>query len=275
MRNKTICCLLVLCPTARPVYSHETAKPQKFGQTESLGVSPEQVTGWGKTLKAAADDTGFVPIFDGKSLSGWDGDPKYWRVENGRIVGEVTEETILQRNSFLIWRGGKPGDFELMVEYRVTPQGNSGINYRSVQLSDAPWSLAGYQADIDGARHDLRPPRRRYTGQAYEERGRRFLALRGQVVRIGAGASPVLLGTIDDADVLEKAINDEGWNRYHLVIKGNTLAHFLNGRLMSLVFDEDLKNRRKNGLIGVQVHTGPPHKIEYRKLLLKILDSPR
>ena len=153
----------------------------------------------------------------------------------------------------------------------MTAEGNSGINYRSVQLKDAPWSLAGYQADIDGPQHDKRPPHRRYTGQAYEERGRRFLALRGQIVRIADGARPTLLGTIDDADSLERVINDDGWNQYHLVIKGNTLAHFLNGRLMSLVFDEDEKNRRKNGLIGVQVHIGPPHKIEYRKFLLKKL----
>ena len=158
--------------------------PQKFGETESLGVSPSEVTGWGAKLDLAANEAGFVPIFDGVSLRGWDGDPTYWRVEDGRIVGEVTKDTILNRNSFLIWRGGAPADFELIVEYRVTAEGNSGINYRSVQLKDAPWSLAGYQADIDGPQHDKRPPHRRYTGQAYEERGRRFLALRGQIVRI-------------------------------------------------------------------------------------------
>ena len=76
-----------------------------------------------------------APLFDGKTLNGWDGDPTYWRVENGNIVGEVTPANLLKRNSFLIWRGGTVGNFELVVEYRVSAKGHSGINYRSI----APW----------------------------------------------------------------------------------------------------------------------------------------
>ena len=83
-----------------------------------------------------APDAGFVSIFDGQTLAGWDGDPKYWRVEHGCIVGEITPETVVKRNTFLIWRGGAPGDFELKVEYRISDRGNSGINYRSVELTD-------------------------------------------------------------------------------------------------------------------------------------------
>src|SRR3954466_1287111 len=96
-------------------------------------------------LMPAAGDVGFVSLFDGKTLQGWDGDPKYWRVENGCLVGEITPATIVSRNTFIIWRGGQPADFELKAEYRISAKGNSGINYRSVQLTDAPWSLAGYQ----------------------------------------------------------------------------------------------------------------------------------
>ena len=95
---------------------------------------------------ASNPEVGFVSMFDGASLIGWDGDPKYWRVENGVIVGEITPETIVKRNTFLIWRGGTPANFELKVDYRVSDRGNSGINYRSVELTDAAWSLAGYQA---------------------------------------------------------------------------------------------------------------------------------
>src|SRR5262245_11580371 len=113
-------------------------------------------------------DAGFESIFDGVSLTGWDGDPKYWRVEEGAIVGEITPETIVQRNTFIIWRGGEPGDFELKLEYRISGSGNSGVNYRSIQLPDAPWSLAGYQADIDGEGRDKIPYR--WSGQNYEER---------------------------------------------------------------------------------------------------------
>jgi hypothetical protein len=67
---------------------------------------------------AGADTAGVVPIFDGKTLTGWDADPKYWRIENGTLVGEVTPETLLKANSFAIWRGGAPADFELKIEYR-------------------------------------------------------------------------------------------------------------------------------------------------------------
>jgi len=89
-------------------------------------------------------------IFNGESLEGWEGDPTYWRVENGTIVGEVTEETLLDRNSFLIWRDGLTRDFELKVEYRVSAMGNSGINYRSQEVEGIPYALRGYQADLDG-----------------------------------------------------------------------------------------------------------------------------
>ena len=117
-------------------------------------------------------DDGFIPIFDGKSLNGWKGDPNYWRVENGNLVGEITPATLLKTNSFIIWQGGKPSDFELKLEFKISKAGNSGINYRSVQLTAVPNALKGYQADIDG--------NNRYTGQNYEERGRTTLAYRGE-----------------------------------------------------------------------------------------------
>ncbi len=84
----------------------------------------------------AGDEPGFKPIFDGKTLAGWDGDPTYWRVENGALVGEITPATVIKSNTFIIWRGGKPKDFELKLDYRITPEGNSGINYRSVVVPD-------------------------------------------------------------------------------------------------------------------------------------------
>ncbi len=218
-----------------------------------------------------AREEGFESIFDGESLTDWDGDPKYWRVDNGVMIGEVTAATILQRNSFLIWRGGRPRDFELKVEYRVSAEGNSGISYRNLQLTDAPWSLAGYQADIDGASHDKRLPRRRYTGNVWEERGRRFLAWRGEMVRIDESGQPCLIGRLGENAALEGIIRENDWNSYHLVIRGNTLIHILNDRVMSMVIDDDTRNRRMEGLIGVQVHTGAPHRIEFRNWRLKNL----
>jgi hypothetical protein len=221
------------------------------------------------TPPPAAPEAGFVAMFDGATLAGWDGDPTYWRVADGVIVGEITPATIIKRNTFLIWRGGEPGDFELKLEYRVSAEGNSGVNYRSVQLTDAPWSLAGYQADIDGESRG--EPRFRHTGQNYEERGRTFLARRGEITRVDVAGLPARIGSLGDATALASVVKAGDWNEYHLIARGNVLIHLLNGQVMSVVVDDDAKNRRARGLIGVQVHVGPPMKVEYRHLRLKLL----
>ncbi len=207
------------------------------------------------------DDDGFVAIFDGETLDCWDGDATYWRVEFGSLVGEVTPETILTRNSFIIWRGGTVDDFELKVEYRVTDEGNSGINYRSIQLTDAPWSLAGYQADIDGPDHDKRLPRRRYTGQAYEERGRRFLAWRGEMVHIDSAGVVNVIGSLGNRDSLEAFINSEGWNQYHIIARGNLLTHIVNSRVMAVVIDDDIENRRMKAYLAFRYTPANPTKL--------------
>ena len=212
---------------------------------------------------ATNDNTGFELIFDGKTLDGWDGDPKYWRVENGALVGEVTPETLLKRNTFIIWRAGVTKDFELKVEYRISSRGNSGINYRSVEVPGEKWVMRGYQADIDG--------QQRYTGQNYEERGRTFLALRGQMTRNEEGKKARVVASLGDPKELQSYIKDEDWNEYHLIARGNGLVHILNGHVMSIVIDDDPPNRRFDGLLGVQVHVGPPMKVEYRNFRLKKL----
>lgn len=224
-----------------------------------------------KAVATRKADEGFVKIFNGQNFDGWDYDPRYWRVEDGVMVGEVTSELILNRNSFMIWRGGEPADFELKVEYRVSREGNSGLSYRNVQLDDAPYSLSGYQADIDGRDHDPRLPRQRYVGQAWEERGRRFLARRGQVVQMDETGQSVIVGSLGNIDELESYVKDGDWNEYHIIVRGNVLIHMINGQMMSMVIDSDPVNRRMEGLIGVQVHTGPPQKIEFRNFRLKEL----
>jgi 3-keto-disaccharide hydrolase len=211
------------------------------------------------------DEPGFQPIFDGKTLTGWEGDPKYWRADGGAIVGEITPETVIKSNTFIIWRGGRPRDFELKLDYRTTASGNSGINYRSQVVPDTvtpsnAFALRGYQFDLDGAK--------RYVGNNYEEKGRLFVGVRGQVTRIVGGRPPVVLSTFGDAQTLGTLANDE-WNAVHLVVRGNTLVHMLNGRLMSMTIDDDVPNRPADGLLGVQVHVGPPMKVEYRNIRLK------
>jgi hypothetical protein len=212
-------------------------------------------------MPATGDEKGFISIFDGKSLEGWEGDSVYWHVEDGKIVGVVTPETILKRNTFLIWRGGTTGDFELKLEYKVSAEGNSGINYRSFEVDGVPLALRGYQCDIDGAGA--------WSGQNYEERGRTFLALRGQITQISENEKPVEIGTVGGKDQLNEYIKKEDWNECHLIVKGNTLIHMINKHVMSIVVDNDIANRKNEGLLGVQVHVGPPMTIEYRNIRIK------
>jgi hypothetical protein len=212
----------------------------------------------------AAPEEGFTAIFDG-TLKNWEGDPTYWRAENGVLVGEVKPETLLKRNSFIIWRGGELADFELKLEYRVSDHGNSGINYRSTQVPDpdTKWAMKGYQADIDGEDQ--------WTGQNYEERGRTFLAYRGQSVLMKPGQKPEITKELGDRAELQKRVKKNDWNSVHLIIRGNHLQHFVNGTLMAEVRDEDTESRTMSGLLGVQVHVGPPMKIEYRNIRVKAL----
>lgn len=210
------------------------------------------------------DEPGFQSIFDGKTLNGWKGDPKYWRVVDGVMTGEITPETVIKSNTFIVWQGGTPEDFELKVDYRITGAGNSGINYRSVMIPDKvtpsnQFAMRGYQCDIDG--------QNRYTGNNYEEKGRLFLAQRGDVTHVTGTRPPVVVSRVGDQKELAGAVK-EGWNSVHVTARGNTLTHAINGRTMCVVIDDD-PNRERRGLIGVQVHVGPPMRVEYRNWRLK------
>ena len=235
------------------------------GQQEPAPSAPYTPQQSDRPTALKADEPGFQPIFDGRTMSGWEGDPRYWRVDNGVLTGEITPATIVRSNTFVVWRGGRPRDFELKLDYRITPDGNSGINYRSASVADPVtpgnrFALRGYQFDLDGAK--------RYVGNNYEEKGRLFLAVRGQVTRVPGGQPPVVLSTLGDASELAQAATAD-WNAVHLIIRGNVLMHFLNGRAMSVVTDDDRANRPADGLLGMQVHVGPPMKVEYRNIRLK------
>jgi hypothetical protein len=208
------------------------------------------------------EDSGFDAIFDGKTLKGWDGDPMFWRVEDGAIVGQTLVDRQPKQNTFLIWRGGSPANFELKVKYKLTGF-NSGIQYRSIELPDIKYAMKGYQADMDGEQQ--------YTGQIYEERARGFLAMRGQFTYVGDGKKPGLVGSLGDAAELKALIKGDDWNDLHIIARGNTLIQMINGRVMSMLIDDDTANRKMDGLIGIQVHLGPPMKIEVRDIRLKKL----
>jgi len=238
-------------PTAAQQATAQTYIPKQSDRPEAL----------------AGDEPGFTPIFNGKTLDGWEGNPKYWRVEGSVMVGEITPETIIKSNTFLIWRGGAPKDFELKADYRISSGGNSGVNYRSVVVQDTVtpdnrFAMRGYQFDIDG--------QNRYTGQNYEEKGRLFLALRGQMTHVAGGRKPIIVSSLGEAKDLAAFISTD-WNAIHIIVRGNMLTHTLNGHVMSVVIDDDIANRTFGGLIGVQVHVGGPMKVEYRNWRLKNL----
>ena len=206
------------------------------------------------------EETGFKPIFDGQTMKGWDGDPEFWRIEGGALVGQTTQEKQPKQNTFMIWRGGTPSDFELKLQYRLTGF-NSGIQYRSVELPDIKYAMKGYQADIDGEQM--------FTGQIYEERGRGFMALRGQATYVADGIKPGLIGLLGNNNELKAAIKGNDWNDLHIIARGNMLLQILNGHVMSMLIDDDTANRKMEGLIGIQAHLGPPMKIEVRNIRIK------
>ena len=208
------------------------------------------------------DKDGFVAIFDGKTLTGWQGDTAYWRVDSGEFIGEEHPDKELKANTFLIWRTGTPGDFEFKAEYRISGGGNSGVQYRSEEVPGVPLGLKGYQADIDGANQ--------YTGQNYEERGRGFLAMRGQKVTLSPNAKPVVTDSLGNQDSLKLSIKDSTqWNEVWIVAKGNHMQHYINRVLMSEATDNDTAARKFTGLIGLQLHVMPYMKVEYRNIRLK------
>lgn len=213
-----------------------------------------------------ATDEGFRPIFDGTSLTGWEGNPAFWKVEDGAIVGQTTAENPTKANTFLIWRAGKVANFELKLEYKISGH-NSGIQYRSQLLPGLDgFAMSGYQSDIDAANT--------YTGLLYEERARGFLAPRGQANMVttpaaGQKAQPVNLGSYGTSDELKALLKVDDWNEVHIIARGNLLMHIYNGRVFSSFIDEDVAGRSYEGLLGLQLHTGPPMRIAFRNLRIR------
>ena len=218
------------------------------------------------TPAARAEDkdgeAGYTPIFDGKSLEGWDGNPKFWSVKDGAITGQTTKENPTKGNTFIIWRQGKLDDFELKLEYRIFG-GNSGIQYRSFEVPKQKWVVGGYQADFEAG--DT------YSGILYGERFRGILARRGEKTVIGENGKPKVVGSVGDTKELQSHIKKEDWNEYHIIARGNRFIHKINGHVTIEVTDDDKSMRRRSGILALQLHAGPPMKVQFRKIRLKRL----
>lgn len=218
---------------------------------------------------------GETQLFNGKDLTGWEGNTKLWSVEDGAITGKTGDsgETKIGHNTFLVWKGGTVADFELTFKYRIE-KGNSGVQYRSKELPDGDFGpiVAGYQADFEAGKT--------YSGILYEERGRGILAQRGQKTSIDATeknpADPKsqdfkvsVTGEVGKSDDIQASIKDEQWNEYKIVAKGNHVQHFINGKQTIDVTDNDAAHAPKEGILALQIHAGPAMVVQFKDLVLK------
>ncbi len=210
-----------------------------------------------------SDDAGFEAIFDGETLAGWTGDEKLWSVVDGAIVGTTTAETKLKANQFLVWSEGEVDNFTLKTKFRVsgTPRANSGIQFRSTQHEDG--HLSGYQADIDRSG--------KFIGITYSEKtGRGILCQRGERTTIRSKKDRDVEKVADPDELLSK-INMDGWNEMEVHADGNRMTVKINGNVTSEVIDEEAGQFSAKGVVGLQIHVGPPMKIEFKDIMLKRL----
>lgn len=216
---------------------------------------------------APAADAGFTAIFNGKDLTGWDGNPKLWSVQDGAIVGRTTHENPTKGNTFLIWTKGTVSDFELRFSYKITPNNdkgfaNSGVQYRSKIFDPANWVVGGYQADMEAG-----PT---YSGILYEERMTRgIMAARGEKVVWDKDCKKQITGSVGKSEEIQAAIKKDGWNDYVVIAQGNHLQHFINGHQTVDVTDECEAKAAKSGVLALQLHAGDPMTVQFRDLRIK------
>lgn len=211
--------------------------------------------------KGEAEGPGFLPLFDGKSLKHWNGDPKFWSVEDGAITGTTTAENPTKGNTFIIWDAGEVDDFELKLKYKIEA-GNSGIQIRSFKLEEAAdeWRIGGYQSDFEAGD--------KWSGTIYGEKFGGVFAKRGERVTVGEDGKKAQGEAVGDPAELNKAIKKGEWNEFHITAKGNTISQSINGVLMAEVTDNG-PDRRRQGLLALQLHAGPPMKVQFKDIMLK------
>jgi putative membrane-bound dehydrogenase-like protein len=213
-------------------------------------------------LPSNVNEPGFESLFDGKTLDGWDGNSDFWSVKDGVITGQSTADKPVRSNTFLVYRKGEFGDFELRLEFKIVGN-NSGVQYRSKEVSK--WVISGYQADFDGTGQ--------WIGTLYEEKARGVLARRGQkVVVTPQGEKQVVGETAAEKDIVA-SVKKEDWNSYAIVAQGNHLVQKLNGIVTVDLTDNQADKRADKGLLALQLHAGPPMTVQFRNIRIKRLDA--
>ncbi|MCA9263952.1 MAG: DUF1080 domain-containing protein [Planctomycetales bacterium] len=206
-------------------------------------------------------------LFNGTSLQDWDGDPRLWSVRDGVIHGETTTDNATNGNTFLIWKGGTLGDFELRLSFRCNASNNSGIQYRSKHISDGNprnnWVVRGYQHEI---RNESKLPN--VAGFIYDEGGKRGrICLVGEKAKWGPSGKEVAGHLISESEFAELFKLDD-WNDVTIIAKGNRIQHYLNGRLV-LDFEDDDAHVLREGVLALQLHAGRPMWAEFKNIRVK------
>ncbi len=225
-------------------------------------------------IKAPAESDEMKAIFNGKDLTGWDGDSRLWSVKDGVIHGETTDAVKANGNTFLIWKDGRLKDFELRLSFRCSVSNNSGIQYRSKHITDGKvrneWVVRGYQHEI---RNENTLPS--VSGFIYDEGG--LTGGRGRTCLVGEKAewipdgkkgSKKVTGTLITADEYSKLFKVDKWNDVIIIAKGRHIQHYMNGRLV-LDFQDAEKNALLEGILALQLHAGKPMWTEFKNIRVK------
>ncbi|MYA78977.1 MAG: DUF1080 domain-containing protein [Acidobacteriia bacterium] len=212
---------------------------------------------------AGASDHGFVPIFDGVSLDGWHVVPAEreddWSVRDGRIVGSTQGE-----GSDLIWTGGELSDFELKLSYRISSPANSGIHIRGLLGHSKTHRVTGYHADLGHV--GIGPGVLGAWDFHGYPRGSN-LVNRGQVVTISESGDSTF-ADLEDA-LTPSEVSGDGWNLVHVTVQGDRFSFTINGKTASQVIDQESSKRIDRGVIGLQMHSGKPMRVEFKDIVLK------
>jgi len=214
------------------------------------------------------DADGFMTIFNGKDLTWWEGLPDYWEVKEGVISGHETKDKSKQ--TFLVF-AAPVSDFELHCKYKfATPDGNSGIQFRSKLLDPKSFKVGGYQADFDG--------KAGYDGSIYDEAGvaggRGTMSNRGETTVWDADNKRKNEKMADDNAALKKFVNVGDWNDVVLIAKGNHITFSINGHVMTDLTDNSPK-ALKEGVLALQCHAGFTMDIQFKDIKIKMMQPEK
>lgn len=220
---------------------------------------------------APPEAEGMQVLFNGKDLTGWDGDPRLWSVKDGVIHGETTAENAAKGNTFLIWKDGKLKDFELRLSFRCSNTNNSGIQYRSKHITEGKvnnnWVVRGYQHEL---RNEHQFPN--ISGFIYDEGGKRGrICLIGEKATWEADGKRVVQSDLIDQAGFKQLFKLDDWNDVIIIAKGNHIQHYMNGKLVLDFTDNHPELALSEGILALQLHAGKPMFAEFKNIRLREL----